>query len=338
MGARLNGLARPTIRFTSGAIPAGDRFGRYREIYGQGADAVELGPDFSASMNGIRLDRAMIYDRILADVGHERTLLRCRHDEMQHFTLTCVLSGEFHADSGSGFVRVAPGETVLMDMTKPMRNRATRAHIITMSIARDRVETVAGQQTDRLHGHRIQVGSGLLLTDHLQSLVRHAASVPEEMLIPLSRIGTDFLAVALNTEIDGNQLFQQQGQRLRLDQILTFIEQNLLDVSFSPDKVMSRFSISRATLYRILHSHGGFNRYVRRKRLSLLRRRLSEAAGVSLEQLAHESGFGTAAQASEAFLEQYGIRPGRYRRQTQLETELDRVRRRMSEWTADLSR
>ena len=337
MGVRLIRSVRPTIRFTSDDIPAGDRFGRYRELYGQGADAVELGPDFSASMNGVRLDRAAIYDRRLVDVGHERTLQRCRHDEMEHFTLTCVLSGEFHADSGSGFVRVAPGETVLMDMTKPMRNRATRAHIVTMSIARDRVVALAGRQADHLHGHRIQVGSGLLLTDHLQSLVRHAASLPEEMLIPLSRISSDFLAIALNTEIDGNQLFQQQGQRLRLDQILTFIEQNLSDASFSPANVMSRFNISRATLYRVLHAHGGFNRYVRRKRLSLLRRRLSETAGVSLERLAHDSGFGTAAQASEAFLQEYEIRPGRYRRQVQVENELDRVRRRMGEWTADLS-
>jgi AraC-like DNA-binding protein len=330
-------MARSPIRFDSDALPPDRRFAAYQDFYARGTDAIELGPNFAATMTGAALDRAVLYDRRLTDVGHERTAARCERDQLDHFTLTLTVSGDFQVDSGEGFQPLPPGEMVLLDLTKPMRNRASEAHIITMSIARDRVVSLVGRHIDRLNGHRIPASKGLLLRDHLQSLVRHATDIPEATMVPLSRITIDFLSTAIDAEMSDDEMLRQQAQRWRTEQIISFIEANLSDPHFGLDQVVDRFGISRATLYRDFQPHGGFVRYVRRRRLAILRNRLADITNTaSIADLARVLGFDSEAQASEEFVAEYGIEPDQYRSKTRNETELNRSRRRFGEWTADL--
>jgi len=326
------------VGFDSDEIAPGRRFEQYRTLYSGGTDAIELGPRFRALMRGASLDRAVIYDRTLVDVGHERTAARCRRDNFDHFTLTLTLTGVFQADSNAGFRHIRPGEIVLMDMTKPMRNRADDAHVITLSMARDRLVGVLGQRVDELHGYVIDTQRGFLLADHIQSLVRYMAQIRGELLIPLSRISADMLATAIGYDATAQAGLERYAQMLRLDQVTTFIERNLSDKELGAATITGWSGISRATLYRMFQSHGGVGRYIRRRRLNVLRAKLSNLDRVwSIADLAIEAGFGTEAIASEAFVAEFGLRPGLYRRQAGRETRSERAHRQMSEWTTDLA-
>jgi AraC-like DNA-binding protein len=325
------------LSFDSDDIAPGQRFAQYRALYLRGTDAIELGPRFRAVMRGASLDRAIVYDRILADVGHERTAARCRRDAFEHFTLTLTLDGEFHADGGAGFARIAPGEIVLMDMTKPMRNRADDAHVITLGMARARIASVMGKRVADLHGHVIDAGRGILLADHLRSLARHMTGIRGEMLIPLSRMSADMLATAIGGDGNTQAGLERYAQMLRLDLVTAFIEQNLSSRELDAATIIDRFGISRATLYRMFHAHGGVGRYIRRRRLAILRARLSDPGHASpLGDMAVEAGFGTEAIASEAFVTEFGIRPGGYRRKAARETKIERAHRQFHEWLAEL--
>jgi AraC-like DNA-binding protein len=321
-------------QFDSSALAAERRFEQYHALYSAGADAIELGPQFEARMSGISLDRAVLYDRHLNDVGHERTPARCARDGMEHFTLTTLVAGEFHVDSAAGFVRLRPGESVLLDISRPMRNRAFHAHIITMAIARDRVFRATDIGLASLHGRRIDPHGGGLLFDHLRSLVHRAPSLADTRLIPLAGVTSAILGLSLG----GDKDVRRTMAGIRLDEIASFVDGNLADPKFGVGSVLTRFALSRATLYRLFQAQGGFASYVRRQRLRQIRQRLSSGGNESsLADLAVAAGFKSESQASDAFLAAFGVRPGVYRRRAREESEFDRARRRLAEWTADLA-
>lgn len=333
----LNGALLSRIGFDSAPLDPASRFQQYRELYSGGADAIELGPQFRVSMRGAALDRAVIYERQLVDIGHERTAARCARDDFDHFTLTLVLAGDYHADSGAGFGRVAPGQIALMDMARPMRNRALDAHVVTFSMPRARIGAVAGRRVDQLHGHVIPEESGFLLADHLRSLARHAHALRPDMMIPLSRISTDVLSTAITDDRGGRGL-DRYPMAMRFDQVAAYVERHLGEPALDTAMIAARFGISRATLYRMFELHDGVARYVRRRRLIAFRARLSElGATMPLAELALATGFTSEAIASEAFKAEFGQRPGVYRNQILRETTLERARRKMREWTAQLA-
>jgi AraC-like DNA-binding protein len=324
------------IRFDSLEIEPGTRFAQYRELYAAGADAIELGPEFLAQMAANNLDGSILYTRALKDVGHERSQVWCLRDGMDHFTLTTTIAGDSYVDSGDGFAPLRPGEAVLLDTTRPMRNRAVDAQIIAMSLARDRVAAANGMDVGSLHGRHIDPRQGLLLFDHVRSVAHNAHLLPESHLIPLSNVTNILLGSSLDNDVSGAPP-RSLAATARFKDIASFVERHLGDPCFEIDAVLARFPLSRATLYRVFQPHGAFARYVLHQRVRLLRRRLLADNVMSLDQLATSVGLKSEGRASDAFLAEFGLRPGRYRQQARTETKLERARRQMAEWTSDLS-
>lgn len=319
------------VRFDSTTLAANERFEAYHTLYANGADVVRDGGRFRVRMAGRRLDRSLIYDRRLGGVGHRRDEARVRRDAMEHLTLTLVVSGEFHADAGGGFARIAPGEVLLLDMTRPMRNRAVAAHVVTMSMARERVGELV-RDPRALHGRTLPVERAALLGDHLRALTRHGTA-SGAAAISIGRAAIDLLGGALAEEGDRGA----RNLAARADPIRAFIEEHLFAPAFGPEAVLRQFAMSRATLYRAFEPYGGLAAYVRRRRIEALGERLGDRHEMrSLAELAWQLGFSTEARQSEAFLARYGIRPGAYRRAAQHEAAVARATRRMREWQSEI--
>ena len=328
-------IASGQFGYDSAALNQRDRFDAYRQLYAPGADVSSIGDDFRAAMAGWRLDRALLYDRRLNGVAHERDDGRVRRDAMEHFTLTLVVAGEFHADAGAGFRRVRPGEVLLMDMTRPARNRAPAAHIVTMSMARDRVARLTPSQR-RLHGQVLGVDQAGLLGDHMASLARRGAGLTPAMLMPVTRIGVDLLGAALAGAPD-REYGAIDVAAARTDRVRAHIEERLFEPGFGPEAVMARFALSRATLYRDFQQWGGLAAYIRRRRVEALSERLADPEDhQSLAQLAAQLGFSTETRQSEAFLAHFGMRPGAYRETVRGEAGIAQAMRRMTEWQSVL--
>ena len=329
------------LGFDSAAFAAAERLAAYRDLYSIGADVDRLGGRFAARMTGWRLDRALLYDRRLRGVGHVRDDRRVRRDAMAHVTLTLVVAGAFHADAGDGYRRVMPGELLLLDMTRPMRNRAPAAHIVTLSMTRDRIARLV-RDPRRLHGRVIPKAQAVLLADHMRSLARNgailssqAAASTQAALTPLAGVGLDLLGNAL--AIDPARERPAHTTAERIDRVRAYIEERLFEPALGPETVMARFALSRATLYRDFQPWGGLASYIRSRRLEVLGERLADRGETrSLADLADLLGFSTEARLSEAFLARFGMRPGAYRTMTRHEAPAAAATRYMREWQSVL--
>ena len=315
--------------FDSAAFVAAEQFAAYRDLYSAGADIDRIGGGFAARMTGWRLDRSLLYDRRLSGIGHARDDRRVGRDAMAHMTLTLVVAGEFHVDAGDGYRRVMPGELLLLDMTRPMRNRVPAAHIITMSMTRERIARLV-RDPRRLHGQLIPAAQAALLADHMRSLARNGATAPPAMLMPLARVGLDLLGAAL--AIDPARERPAHVTAERIDWVRAYIEERLFEPALGPEAIMARFALSRATLYRDFQPWGGLASYIRSRRLDVLGERLADRGETrSLADLADLLGFSTEARLSEAFLARFGMRPGAYRTMTRHEVASATAARHMRE-------
>lgn len=327
--------SRALLGFDSTMLRPHERFDAYHALYSPGADVMCTGPDFAVTMRGWRLDRALLYDRHMVDIAHARGDNRAGRDGLDHFTLTLVIEGEYHSDTGTGFRRVVPGEILIADMLRSSRNRAERAHVVTLSIARKSV--LSATDSDRiLHGHVIAADRAFLLADHMASLARHAAMLTPASLMTIGRVTIDLLAVALTASAACEDFDPQRHHAERRDRVRAYIAERLDDPTLGPDTLVARFNLSRATLYRDFTPWGGLANYIRDHRLDRLREHLSSGDRRAIGELAIAVGLDHEGRASDAFRKRFGMRPGAYRRMVAGEGDLDGNLRRMREWTGGL--
>lgn len=329
MGALVEQLA-----FDSDTVPEGQRFGLYRDLYSGGADAHCLGPCFRATVSACQLDRSLLFERRLREVAHERDPQRVRRNGFDHFTLTLNLDGEFHADDGDGFRLLRPGEILMLDMTRAMRTRAPDAHILTMSVARDRIEE-AGVPVDRAHGRMVKVERAAYLADHMISIARRRSSLRLSALSTLARVTTELLALAAGE--GGRRKPRNSAHPRHADAIRLFIERNLGNPSLDVGMIAAGTHVSRATLYRHFACSGGIAAFIRARRLDALRRALADPMEKrTIAQLAEWVGFADEGAASRRFSETFGLRPGRYRQMVRGGHPLAASHSRLSEWVLGL--
>lgn len=303
----LNPASAEQLRFCSDAIPEPDRFERYKSLYAHGSDAVLLGPAFRADVTGWRLDRAVLFDRSLHDVGHGRDADRVARDGFDHWTLTMLMSGTLEVNAGWGFRAIAPGELVLLDTAKTMANRLHGARILTLSLARERI-TAAASNVKALHGVVVPAEQAGLIGDYLLALSTRLAHVPADCIPAVTQPIHTLLAVALAA---GGDALLLPGHADRVRQL---IEARLGDPAFNAASAVADSGLSRATLYRLFQSFGGLAVYIQRRRLNRVRAALADAADErSFADIAHGAGFGSESHCSRLFQEAYGARPGEFR-------------------------
>ena len=304
-------LPADSFVFDSESWPEDQRFERYRELYSGGADVLALDAPFLAQVNATRLDGAVLYRRRLRGVGHERPEARLPGDGFDHLTITAVVKGRFEIATGTAFHEVPPGAIVVFDMTRPMRNRAHDAEILTVSLARSRFG-LAWPDQDSIHGKILTSTAAAFLVDYLQLSSRYS----QRFDIAFSRTVTETLlrhvAAALHepAHISRGEPPLANANRARL---IEMIDAMLGNPGFGERDLVAETGISRATVYRTLRDLGGAAEYIRRRRLRRIRIALASSDD-SLEELAARNGFPSASQCSSAFLRCYGMRPGEYRR------------------------
>ena len=332
--------AATSLVYSSQDTPRQSRFQEYRELYANGADAIETGPGFSASMRAWRFDRMVLFDRHLRDISHERAPLRVRRDGFDHFTVQLTRSGESYADPGDGFRRVAPGEIILMDMTRPTRNRTPAAHIMTLGVARELM--LAAAPLDNLHGLILPRQRAALVADYMVSLSRHAPRMSPDMASGAVRAMVELLGGAIDPTRSPARSERVLVDNLRRDKARRFIEAHLDAPELGPSLIAAAADVSRATLYRVFEIHGGIGKYVQTRRLARLRTLLADRSERRpLAELSLACGLGGESHCSRLFQQAFDMRPGEFRtavldgRAIQADAALD-AKRKMAVWIADL--
>ena len=301
------------LGFDSERLPPAERMIRYRALYGLGAEIIQTGPAPRATFQGWRLDRAILYDRWLNDVGHSRAATDLDRYGLSHWTATLVLDGYFMFDLGDGPRQIGPGELLFVDTNAPSRNEAQHAHIATLSIAEDRLEGLVGALAG-LHGLQVEARAARLYRLFVGSLLQALPTLDAAALPATTAALGGLLRAALDAH--GRRDLAGAGTRdgARLTALRSAIDARAGDPDFGPDEAVAAAGLSRATLYRLLRPYGGLGAFLLGRRLELLRRLLSDPADRrSFDMLAHAAGFHDEARANRAFLARFGMRPGAYR-------------------------
>jgi AraC-like DNA-binding protein len=310
-------MAEQFMQFES--EPDGAGLEVYRELYASGADVTGLDGAFFAEVTGWRLAGILLFDRRLAGVAHERSADRVRRDQFDHFTVQSVVEGRFEVDSGDGFVAVAPGQIALLDMTRPMRNRATTTRVITASVSREVLQASLGS-TASLHGRIIDQDKALLLADYMKSLAARAPEIGEADLPAVSRAFIDLLTVAAGSVELSRGADLRRLEFARRESVKRFIEANLA-FDLTADAVCEATGVSRATLYRIFQPDGGIGGVIQARRLVRLRAALGDPADERpLVDIAQLCGFKSESHMGRLFRKAFAASPGEYRRQVRAAT------------------
>ncbi len=300
------------LQFDSATLDPADQFARYRELYAGGGDVSLIGGTFAARVRGWRLDRAVIFERWLNGVVHSRTRDRAGRDGFDHFTLTLVLGGQSEIDAGDGPQRIEPGQAILLDMLQPMANESAAAHIITLSMARERIAAAASGIAGDLHGRVVGGERVALLADYLRALTQRLARLDATALTPATDALLSLVALALGAPTGLDDSAQREARRA--GQIRTIIDRHLGEATFGTDDLILLSGLSRSSLYRALADRGGVAGFIQERRLERVRQQLLHPEeDRPFAALVYAAGFASESHASTAFLERYGMRPGQYR-------------------------
>lgn len=299
--------------FDSAAYDPDVAFARYCDLYARGADVERTGTPFFARVRSWQLDRTLLFAREYGGVRHCRGK-RVADDRFDHFLLSHVVSGELVIGPIGQGLRVAPGETLVVDTRQPMESGAESVCLITVCLARDVTRAAAGNLSN-LHGYRIGVQEGALLSALLRALVEQAPRLPQAVHATITRTLVDLLSVAINPAGSGARSEFYRLEHVRRETVRQLIEANLGTSDFSVEDIVKATGISRTGLYRLFESCGGVSRFFQLCRLQQLRDRLDNRAfdNQSLAELAAMLGFTDESHASRLFKQAFVITPGAYR-------------------------
>ncbi|WP_343528064.1 hypothetical protein [Sphingomonas sp.] len=300
------------IGFSSEGMAEDEAFARYRQLYAQGADVLRLDGAFHARVRGWRFRHMLLFDRHLSGMAHVREE-RVQADGFDHIVLHHVVSGTLIGRARSGFERAGPGDIVLLDTRRGHRTEAHDLHLVTASIARDLMLAALGS-LDALHGLVAHAPDTAMLSEFLQSLVRHAPVLDDRHDGAFARALIELLPTALGGPRD-LAIEARRQDHLRREAVEQLIDREIDNPGLTGAVIAERVGVSRATLYRLYHRSGGIARHVRRRRIDAVRRALEqpEEIDLDLDTLARRHGLGTAATLVRLFRADQGVDPAGYR-------------------------
>ncbi len=326
-----------SFAFSSRGLPEDQAFDLYRRLYSGGVNARREPGPFFAELTTWRLDRLIVFDRVLSGVSHDRPAPRVQNDAFSHFTVSLVVDGELAGDAASGFDRVRPGEIVLQDMRRPAQNLIASVHQVTISVARDLIEAAAGS-ANGLHGRIVEAERCGLLADYMTSLTRWASSLGGDAISGVSRAFVDLLSLALMPTGGGGRAGVAREEFSRREAIQRFIEHHLETPGLDTAMIVAETGVSRTTLYRLMDPHGGVARFIANRRIARVRAVL-DASGpdVTLTDLADRYCLSSASRLSKKFRENFGLSPSDYRRViADPDQAVEALKQRLAAWMVEV--
>lgn len=243
-----------------------------------------------------------------------REMARIAEDGIDYYAFQFYLSGQRRAVARGNDVILHKGDLLTVDMTQPIATASTRYRSLDLGIPR-RLLAPLLNAADAHGGRRHDASQPLaaLMRAHVEALYRAAPRMSVAQMESVQGATIALAAAALNGMVDEDQAEQVRAATLLA--VKRYIEDWLPDLTLSPATVARRFSISRATLYRILEPVGGFARYLRLRRLDRVRLDLTSAARrhLAVAEIAETWGFVSHSAFTKSFRQCFGISPRAYR-------------------------
>lgn len=278
---------------------------------------------FTSRISTFHMSSALLLKACVPQVRYDRSPVLVARSGLDHYLVVVYLRGRCRQWIGSREIEVAPGDVGVIDLTYPARTlvepaRGARlAEHVTMILPRARLapllprSAALGQQLirgDRLYG---QVLRGLLL-----DLWRHAGELSLAETEPVIQAAATLVVGGVRPVRGSGADLAPIAHAATRAAIQRFLDRQ----DTTPDQLgvaalCRRYSVSRATLYRMFEPDGGLIHYVRERQL---RRALGAVTSpahrhLRIVDIALQYGFATESGFIRAFRRQFGITPGEAR-------------------------
>ncbi|HSI19156.1 MAG TPA: AraC family transcriptional regulator, partial [Sphingomonas sp.] len=198
----------------------------------------------------------------------------------------------------------------VLDMTGTLRTQAMDFGNITLVVPRPLLSE-AMADTGLLHGLILPRQAPLtgILAAHLRALIAEASSLPTSDADLIGRGTVALIARLLEGEVARSETGASPATSLR--GMLDYIDAHLHEPDLGPARLIERFGVSRARLYRKFEGVGGVSEVIRLRRLTGAAMDLASPHGpkVRVSEVARRWGFADDSSFGRAFRAHYGITP-----------------------------
>ena len=317
-------------------------FGCYHDLYSSGTTASRVAGPFRAAVSAHQFPRMLLFNRRVAGAAHHRTGDRVRRDGFDHINLQVLRSGRMLAGEPGQERRMAEGDIVLFDTTRPQRTVVTEADYVSVAISREAI-AAAVPDVQRLHGTVLSGDAAGLLGDFLLSLGRHVARVTPTVASESAEMAGTLLGNVVAS--DQSPAGCLKGPPATPDMIAwraeAFIDAHLGDRALDVEAVAAGIGVARTTLYAAFAQGDGVARQILERRVRRLRKALLQPGeSRSISALAFDLGFADESHCSRAFKASFGVPPGQFRaasRRLRAPTDAAPVAHNWADWWGHLS-
>lgn len=243
-----------------------------------------------------------------------REMARIAEDGIDYYAFQFYTSGQRRASARGTDVTLRKGDLLTIDMTQPIATASTAYRSIDLGIPR-RLLAPLLVAPDAHGGRRHEASQPLaaLVRAHVEALYRAAPHMTVAQMESVQGATVALAAAALNGLVAEDQAEQVRAATLLA--VKRFVEDWLHDMALSTAVVARQFSISRATLYRIMRPVGGFTSYLRLRRLDRVRVDLTSPTRrhLTIGEIAESWGFINHSAFTKSFRQCFGVSPRAYR-------------------------
>jgi AraC-like DNA-binding protein len=241
----------------------------------------------------------------------ERTARKTAVQGIDHILLQFHTHGTSRVERGGHSRTVGPSEVVVYDLSQPiMVDTAGPVGAVNAVFPRALLGERAGS-LDLLHGatfSRHDDPVAQLMFDYLKGVIARGGSLPPQQARPVAEAAAKLCTACLPARGAG----ERTGDLATSIEIRSFIQKNIGDADLDVDGLVSRFGVSRASLYRLFSDEGGVQSYIRERRLLKAMRLLAQPSGGArprVSSVAYACGFTDAKTFTRAFTARFGFLP-----------------------------
>jgi AraC-like DNA-binding protein len=268
-------------------------------------------PDqFRFDMKAVHLGRLLVSEIHASGLIFERGRDMVASAGIDHILVQLYTEGGYTGVIGGVDAEVRAGDICILDMTGTLRTQAMDFGNITLVVPRPLLNE-AMADTGVLHGLILQRESPLtgILAAHLRALVAGAGALPSSDADLIARGTVALIARLLEGEAARSEASASPATSLR--GMLDYIDAHLHEPDLGPGRLIERFGVSRAKLYRKFDGVGGVSEVIRLRRLTGAAMDLASLRGpkVRVSEVARRWGFADDSSFGRAFRAHYGITP-----------------------------
>jgi AraC-like DNA-binding protein len=306
------------VDLTTDGVIARDRIDYWRDavLRRTRPEVVRNEQQFGARLRRIVLADVELIEHASDGIVSSRAAGRTRFEGGDDIALELMRSGTSNL-THNGEHRLKAGDLWLVDYAQPFRTERSRHRACGIVLSRRRVHDVLGRDLSRLGGHRVPArGLAAVVRAHMTAALDEAPHMTREQRVSAMNAVTGMVLVVLQGARFGAVDADRLGEGL-YQAALAVIERACVDPALTPERIALAIGCSRATLYRLFSKNDkGVAEAVWQARLERVRRELCSATGIGMTvgDIALDSGFVDLSSFSRMFKRRYSIAPQELRR------------------------